>query len=473
MLPEIVTAVTTALVPSRKAAVGPISPTSSNGWGLMVREPVSGAWQRNMERTQKNILTHTAVFSCVTLIASDIGKLVADGIGLVQKDAQGIWNETENSAYSAVLRKPNRYQNRIKFIENWVLSKNIHGNTYVLLERDNRGSAGEGNVRAMYVLDPQRVRPVVAPDGSVFYQIGSDNLAGVTSITVPASEVIHDIGYALYHPLCGVSPLIAAGLAAMHGLEIQEHSAKFFANQAKPGGILTAPGHIPQETADRLKKEFEGRYGADNIGRLMVAGDGLKFEAQSMTAVQGQLIEQLKWTAEQVCTVYHVPPFMIGAGPLPSYNNVQALTQMYYSQALQETIESLELALGEGLGLANDLAIRLDLEKLLQMDTDTRVRATTVAILGGLKKPNEGRKEFNLRPVEGGDQVYLQQQNFSLAALNKRDQKEDPFSTSTPEPANDPGDEGGQDEGDEPEEDETDKFITALNTKFAGATLHA
>jgi phage portal protein BeeE len=51
---------------------------------------------------------------------------------------------------------------------------------------------------------------------------------------------------------------------------------------------------------------------------------------------------------------------------------------------------------------------------------------------------------MNLKPVEGGDTPYLQQQNYSLAALNKRDQGEDPFSTArpaaatpSPPPAND------------------------------------
>jgi phage portal protein BeeE len=59
-----------------------------------------------------------------------------------------------------VLRKPNRYQNRIKFVETWIASKLLHGNAYILKERDNRGV-----VVALYVLDPHRVKPLVAPDG--------------------------------------------------------------------------------------------------------------------------------------------------------------------------------------------------------------------------------------------------------------------------------------------------------------------
>ncbi len=59
-------------------------------------------------------------------------------------------------------------------------------------------------------------------------------------------------------------------------------------------------------------------------------------------------------------------------------------------------------------------------------DTPTKVKAAADALAAGFLKPNEARAQFDLAPVEGGDTQYLQQQNYSLAALNKRDQA-DPF----------------------------------------------
>ena len=94
----------------------------------------------------ENVLTYTAVFSCISLIANDIAKL---RLRLVRQDDDGIWVETESSAFSPVLRRPNRYQNRIQFISQWVTSKLVHGNTYVLKQRDQRGI-----VTALYILHP-------------------------------------------------------------------------------------------------------------------------------------------------------------------------------------------------------------------------------------------------------------------------------------------------------------------------------
>jgi HK97 family phage portal protein len=354
-----------------------------------------------------------------------------------------------------VLTKPNHYQTRIKFIEQWLTSKLLHGNTYVLKERDNRGL-----VVAMYILDPMITRPMVTPQGEVFYQLGVDNLAGITEeflvdlpagrTVVPASEIIHDTMVALYHPLAGISPLSACGIAAIQGLAIQNASTRFFAGGSHPGGLLTAPGTISDEVAKRIKDHWDNNYSGVNSGKVAVLGDGLKFERMSVNAIDAQLIDQLKWSAEQICTAFHVPPFMVGVGvgPTSAYNNVEALTQSYYGQCLQILIESIEALLDEGLALPVGYTTGFDLDDLLLMDTATKVKTFSDGLKGGIYTPNEARLEFDLPPVPGGDEVYLQQQNFSLSALAKRDAGADPFGTSSPAPSaapNSPPDQGTQD----------------------------
>src|SRR5262249_1439729 len=150
-----------------------------------------------------SVLSFHADFACRTLIASDIAKL---RIKLVEKGASSIWSETTNAAYSPVLRKPNHFQNRIQFFNSWVLSKLNRGNALILKQRDRRGV-----VVRLYVLDWTLVTPLIAEDGSVFYQINTDNLSGIpeASITVPAREVIHDRFNCFFHPLIGMSPIFA------------------------------------------------------------------------------------------------------------------------------------------------------------------------------------------------------------------------------------------------------------------------
>jgi phage portal protein BeeE len=128
--------------PSEKA----LSPVGNErgGW-FRVLESFAGAWQSGVTVNYDSVLSHSAVYACATLIASDIAKL---RVKLVEKTPSGIWEEVENPAYSPVLRKPNEFQTRIQFWECWMLSKLLRGNTYVLKQRN-----GNGNVIALYVLD--------------------------------------------------------------------------------------------------------------------------------------------------------------------------------------------------------------------------------------------------------------------------------------------------------------------------------
>jgi HK97 family phage portal protein len=247
---------------------------------------------------------------------------------------------------------------------------------------------------------------------------------------VPAREIIHDVMVPLYHPLCGVSPLTASGMAAMQGLKIQQNSTNFFANGSNPGGVLSAPGAIDPAAALRIKEYWDTGFSGEKAGKVAVLGDGLTYSAMTVNAVDSQLIEQLKWTSETVCSTLHTPPYMVGVGPPPTYTNIEALNQQYYAQCLQALIESLELCLDEGLELPRGYGTEFDLDDLLRMDTATLIKSEKEA--GGLKTVNESRKRLGLVAVTGGDTVFRQQQDYSLEALNRRDEAQPAPSSVTP-----------------------------------------
>jgi len=402
----------------------------SGGWWPIIHEPYTGAWQKNDEWRTESVLAHYAVYACVTLIANDIGKLRQR---LMQLDANGIWKETSSPAFSPVLKKPNPYQNHIQFKQWWQTSKLTNGNAYGLKQRDQRGV-----VTAIYLLDPCKVTVLVAPDGEVFYQCNGDDLneLGSEGVTVPASEMIHDRMNCLFHPLVGISPLYACALAACQSLKMQNDSSTFFENGARPGGILSAPGAISDETAARLKAHWDANYTGTNAGKVAVVGDDLKFQQMRMSATDSQLIEQFKLTAEMICTAFHVPGFKVGVGPMPAGTaKIADLNQIYYSDCLQSLIEEFEACMDDGLSLPDRYGVELDLDGLLRMDLGSLVETLKLAVGGTIMSPNEARYRMNLPPVPGGDSVLSQQQNFSVEALSKRDAQADPFATGAAQSA--------------------------------------
>jgi len=388
-------------------------PSSGAGWFSVVREPFAGAWQTGAELSKADMLAHGAVFACVSLIASDIGKLPIN----VTENQGGIWTK-KDTALDSLFRQPNNYQNRAQFFSAWIVSKLLHGNTYAFKVRD-----GYGRVISLKILDPQKVKVLVAEDDSVFYQInGSEHLQrNGDLLTIPAREVIHDRGICLHHPLVGVSPITAAALAAGQGLAIQNTSSKFFANGAKPSGVLTAPGSVSPETAKTLRDYWSENYSGQNAGKPAVLTEGMTFQSMAMTAVDSQLLEQLQFTDKQVCTAFGVPAWKIGIGEMPTYNGSEAGQLHYYQTTIQSLLESAELCLDAGLELPISQRTEFDTNELLRLDTATRADFYAKAMGAGWMAPNEVRQREGLPPVAGGESPLIQQQNYSLAAIAKRD----------------------------------------------------
>jgi phage portal protein BeeE len=133
-----------------------------------------------------------------------------------------------------------------------------------------------------------------------------------------------------------------------------------------------------------------------------------------------------------ICTAFHVPAFKVNIGTIPTGQKIADLNQIYYSDCLQSIIEEFEACQDEGLSLPSRLGVELDLDGLLRMDLGSLVETLAAAVGGGIMSPDEARARLNMAAVEGGATPYLQQQNFSLAALAKRDAMDDPFATATP-----------------------------------------
>jgi HK97 family phage portal protein len=399
--------------------------TGGPWWSGPIQESFTGAWQQNVVAAPvTTLLSFSAIYACVTGIASDIAKMRIK----LSRNNNGVWEEitqshgnSDQSPILSVLKKPNHFQTRIEFVEQWLISKLLYGNTYVLKQRSS-----DRTITELYVLHPRCVEPLVAENGDVYYKISRDYLSEVDDTrTVPASEIIHDRMPGLWHPLIGISPLYACSVSATMGNTIQSNSTHSFANGGRPSGIITVPGAITNETAVRLKNLWETQTGGVNVGKTGILSDGMVFTPVNMLSAEVmQLIEQLKWTVEDVARAFRYPHWKLG-GPMPPYTKPELAMTAYYSDCLHPHIEKLELCLDEGLMVPEGTGTELDLDTLMRMDQDALYSSLKNA--SEFMKLNEQRNRANLRDTQGGDTVYKQEQEHAVEALWRRDQLPDPF----------------------------------------------
>lgn len=398
----------------RLPVAGVAVPAYRGGWRRIL-ESFPGAWQRNIEVSQGDLICYPTLYACLMRRSTDNGKMP---YCLVQTDDNGIEKVVTNPAYSPVLRKPNNYQTAQQFRELWILSKLTQGNTYLLKRRDARGI-----VVALYVLDPCKVMPMVTEAGNVYYQLYTDALNTLPAdypadrLTVPASEIIHDRAMCVHHPLIGVPPLCAAYWPTVKNLKILQSSAQFFGNNAQPGGILTAPAGMSEEDATRVREYWDTAYTGDNAGKVAVIGADMKFTSFAMKGADSQLVEQMQYSDRQICQPFGIPPYIVGVGEIPAGMKVDDVMNTYFALGLQADIEAQENLLNEGLGIAAPLGVVMDTDPLLRMDQTKQAEFETALVAGKIKTPNEGRRRFNLMPTAGGDTLWGQDQDKPLGVL--------------------------------------------------------
>lgn len=435
-------------VPSMFAFGGNWIPGPSHGY---VHEPFTGAWQANKECFGPGGI-FSAVYACIAIIAADVAKLPPK---IRKRSEDGSKRDFDAHPAARVLWYPNKYQTRVDFWGQFMASCLFTGNTYVYLERDARDV-----ISAMHILDPRRVSVLVADDGSVFYRIGDSALTReLGTDLLPARAIMHHRLLALHHPLLGITPLYAAGVSAMTGQQIQANSQAFFSNMSRPSGALVVPGKLNDAELQRYRAEWDQNYRNGAMGRTAILSGGMKWEALQINAVDAQLIEQLRWSVEDVARCFRVPSYMLTDASKLSFKNAEQLARSYYSQTLQYHIEAIEARIDQAFDLAGDIYCEFDLSALLRMELDARMAAYREGITSGVLSINEARRFEELPPVEGGDEPLIQAQYRPLSMAGE------PTSAPLPPPAPEPAEPAEPDDDELPADEEAAALVQLVRAR--------
>jgi len=397
-------------------------------WGNGDRGQI-GAWQMNRNGAHRGLelVAFSAVYACVNTIATDIAKLP---IQIFQVDLDdGARTLQRRDYYVQLFRRPNNFQTCADFLLAFVQSYLLQGNTYCYISRRN----GRGEPTELHVLNPYRVKPLLNDDGQIFYECGEDFLAGlVPNTVVPERDMIHHrLALMPGYPLLGVTPIFAASASSGLGLQILRDSQQFFGNSSRPSGLLSSDQHISDDLAKRYKQEWDESYRGQEFGKTALLGGGMRWQPLTITAQDAQLIEQLRYSVEDVARVFRVPTFMLGDMTKVTYRNTEMLTRAYLTGCLSGHLEAIQQRFEYAFGFEQEYQIRFDLSAMLRTEIDIRYAAYAQGLNGGWLAANEVRAEEGLPPVEGGDEPRVQMQYVPLSQAEN--EPADPAPTPAPD----------------------------------------
>jgi HK97 family phage portal protein len=216
-----------------------------------------------------------------------------------------------------------------------------------------------------------------------------------------------------------VSPIFAAAASSAVGLQILRDSQQFFANSARPSGLLQSTINLGDDQKRKAKEEWDIAYRGREYGKVAILPNGLDWKPITITAQDAQLIEQLRYSVEDVARVFRVPTYMLGDMTKATYRNSEQLARNYLQGCLGAHIEALEERFERAFQFPPTFEIKFDLAALLRTEIDVRFAAYQTALNAGWQSINEVRAQEGLEPVDGGDEPRVQMQYVPLSAATE------------------------------------------------------
>ena len=349
--------------------------------------------------TVEKSLRLVPVFSAVSLLSSAVGSLPLKVYKRLPDGGKEL--APQHRATRLLSVQPNPMSSADEVFESVTAALLLWGNAFLMKEKDD-----QGNLIALWPISPSRMRIGRRPqDGMPEYYIdgrGSDEGGGFTGNTF-----IHFRGLS-FDGLVGLSPIQNARQTLGMHQALEEYAGRFWANSAKPGGVLTHPNRLTPEGAERLRAQWNNAHGGlANSAKVAILEEGMKFEAMSLPAEDAQLVETLHLGDIRIAQLFRIPPRMLMADVKDSFTYSSAEWEAidFVKWSLRRWLVRIEGALlrdadvFSSLGLGANYFCKFDTNEMTRGDRAAQA-ATDVALLAaGVLTVDEVRQNFDLNPL--------------------------------------------------------------------------
>ena len=353
---------------------------------------------------ENTALTVGSVYAAIRVIAETLASLpfhLYRGTGHSRQHA-----DDDPRAY-LLNEEPNPEMDSMVFWEMMLGHLNLWGNAYIFKDIH----PGTGMTQALWPLLPNMTRPVKLPDGSIAFVTQLDS--GEQRILV-SDEVIHIRAFGLGQGNVGISPIGVARRAIGIGIAADDYAGRFFQNDGRPGGIITADRAMDEKQYQQFKLRWDAAHkGLTNKHLVGILDNGMKWQDIGLPNGDIQFLESRKWQKREIATIYRVPPHKIGdaeAGSV-SYASVEQFSQDFVDDCLRPWATRLERAVKRGLfgsepDRAQSLYCRFQLNGLLRGDMAARGAFYKTLYEIGSITPAEIRA-FEDLPYRDGTDVFM------------------------------------------------------------------
>lgn len=352
-----------------------------------------------------NAMEAPTVYACVRLISQTLARMPWQ---VLRNSADGASNDVTHHVWSLLNAEANEDCTSFLFRESQISDCLLYGNSFAFINRNPAGTP----------IGLERLRPDLMymmrdPANQPYYQYWTGKADESASPEIKARkfrpyDILHIVGPSA-DTLLGECPIHRIRDLIGMELELQEFTSRFFANNCRPAGVLSMPGRLSAEGANRLREAFARVHsGAQGAGKVAILEEGLKYDAISTNAKDSDLDSMKKFCRQQIAAAFNVPSHRVGDNDGVSYSSAEQANAVFVQSTLAGWAARLEQEVNRKLiKRGDDVTTRISFDDLLRGDMSTRFSAYAVAVTNGILTPNEIRAREGLPAVEGGESIRL------------------------------------------------------------------
>ena len=344
--------------------------------------------------TQESSLRATAVLACLIVRAESFSSLP---LGVFYERGRYRIPDRTHAAYRLLSVGPNDLMTAGEFWRWKQLTEDITGNAYARIVWVNN--------RPTEVWPLYGVSPVLKVDRQThvaFYEYGGDDLTPADVYT--SRDILHFKGPVLRSPLYAKSliDLISESIGVAIGSE--QFFARLLGNGNHFPGYLETDAALSDPDFAAISEQMKGFAGIFKAGELRVFDRGLKYKQNPLTMKDAQLVEQLRWQLQQICSVTRVPMAMVQDLTNGTYSNSEQQDLALGKHCITPICVNTERVVRHKLFAAEpDYYVKFNLDGLLRGDYKTRTDGESALVRAGIMTRNEARAQEDMNPEPGLD----------------------------------------------------------------------
>lgn len=344
----------------------------------------------------------SACFACVQAISESVASLP---LMLYKRHENGDRERASyHPLYTVLHERPNDYQTSLEFREQMQAAVLLRGNGYAEIEWD-----GQGNAVGLHPIHPDRVSVLKLANGRIAYDVTGDDGRARRLLS---EEMLH-LKDRTENGITGRSRIRIARETLGLAITQQEHGSRTFSNGTRLSGVLETPHQMTDESLQRLARDWRSQFqGSHNAGKTAILENGLQYKQVSMTLEDAEWLAAMKFSVEQVCRIFRVPPTMAGDLTHGNYSNTSETARHFVIHTLKRHLVMWEQSISRS--LLGPIARQRyfaehSLEGLLRGDSTNRAEFYKLGIESGWLLPSEARRLENLPMKEGIDNARTAQ----------------------------------------------------------------